>query len=86
LSDFLDDYSSSTSNDDDAHKARIELRTALAQATDSTLKNTSSTALTWKLKTVRDTPAGVDGITLVLRYHPEKGHGGTFQVEEIGGL
>jgi len=86
LSGFLDDYSFSTSNDDDAAKARVELRAALAQTAGSRVKNTSSTALTWKLKTVVDTPVGVDGKILVLRYYPEKGHGGTFQVEEIGGL
>ena len=68
-----------------AGPAEIEFKAALEQASGKTIRVTSPTVLTWRLKAVVDMPREIDGKMCVLRYRADpSGHGGDFWIEVIG--
>lgn len=61
----------------------LEFRSALETASGKAIRVVTSTALTWRLKAVVDTPVVIDGITVSLRYMPDKsGNGGAYKLNQ----
>ena len=70
---------------DEADQDETEFKAALEQTSGKAMRDVSPTALTWRLKALRDAPRDIDGKRLVLRYTADTSrHGGDFRVEEIG--
>jgi hypothetical protein len=43
----------------------------------------TATIVTWRLKAIVDAPVEIDGKVVALRYAPELGHGGSYQVRDV---
>jgi len=62
----------------------IEFKAALEQASGKPLPIITPTAITWRLKALKDAPVLIEGATLALRYAPDKAkNGGTFIVRNV---
>jgi hypothetical protein len=61
----------------------INLKAALEQASGRPLPIITATTITWRLKALADAPARVGDDVLMLRYTPERGHGGVFAARRL---
>jgi hypothetical protein len=61
----------------------IEFKAALEQASGKMIAVITATIVTWRLKAIVDAPVEIDGKLVALRYAPELGHGGSYQVREV---
>jgi hypothetical protein len=68
-----------------AAEASAGFKAALELASGKPVPNVSAPAINWRLQAIKDSPAIVDGKTLVLRYtKPDRdGRGGGFRVESL---
>jgi hypothetical protein len=66
-----------------ANEEAINFKAALEQAAGKPLLVVTATTINWRLQALVDAPARVGDNVLVLRYTPERGHGGAFVVRKL---
>jgi hypothetical protein len=66
-----------------ANDEAINFKAALELAAGKPLPVVTATTINWRLQALVDAPTRVGDSVLVLRYKPERGHGGTFNVHNL---